>query len=40
MTLEIDAENKKEASSKVTIACEKMLCNQIMESFEFSITEL
>ncbi len=40
MTLEIDAENKKEAAAKVTVACEKMLCNQIMESFNFTIREL
>jgi len=40
MTLEVDAENKEEASSKVTIACQKMLCNQIMESFEFILEEI
>ena len=40
MILEINAENKEEASSKVTMACENMLCNQIMESFEFIIEEI
>tara|TARA_B100001540_G_scaffold28572_2_gene24347 strand:- start:1626 stop:1877 length:252 start_codon:yes stop_codon:yes gene_type:complete len=40
ITLEIEAENKEIASSKVDEACKKMLCNQIMESFSFSIEEI
>lgn len=37
ITLEIEAENKEIASNKVNEACKKMLCNQIMESFEFTL---
>ena len=37
ITLEVDAETKEEALSKVDKACQKMLCNQIMESYEFTI---
>lgn len=33
----VDAENKEIASKKVDEACKKMLCNQIMESYEFTI---
>jgi phosphoribosylformylglycinamidine synthase PurS subunit len=40
ITLEIEADSKEVASSKVDEACKKMLCNQIMESFEFTITEV
>ncbi len=40
ITLEIEAENKETASQKVKEACEKMLCNQIMESFIFEIQEI
>ena len=40
ITLEVEAQNKEDASKKVTEACEKMLCNQIMESFEFTITTI
>ena len=40
ITLEIEADSKEVASSKVDEACEKMLCNQIMESFEFTLKEL
>jgi len=40
ITLEIDAENKQDATSKVDEACKKILCNQIMESFEFTLEEL
>ena len=37
ITLEIKAENKETASTKVEEACKKMLCNQIMESYEFTL---
>jgi phosphoribosylformylglycinamidine synthase len=37
ITLEIEAENKESASTKVNEACKKMLCNQIMESYEFTL---
>ena len=39
ITLEVEAENEDAASEKVKTACEKILCNQIMESFDFSIEE-
>ena len=37
ITLEIEAENKEIASTKVEEACTKMLCNQIMESYESTL---
>ena len=40
ITLEIEAASKEVASEKVEKACKKMLCNQIMESFEFTLTEV
>lgn len=40
ITLEIEAENENIASEKVKTACEKILCNQIMEYFDFSIKKL
>ena len=40
ITLEIEAQNKEEASAKVDSACKKMLCNEIMESYEFTIEEI
>tara|TARA_B100001113_G_C20880585_1_gene522474 strand:+ start:317 stop:568 length:252 start_codon:yes stop_codon:yes gene_type:complete len=40
ISLEIDAENKEIANKKVTEACNKLLSNQIMESFEFTIKNL
>ena len=40
ITLEVEAENKNIASEKVKTACEKILCNQIMEYFDFSIKKL
>jgi phosphoribosylformylglycinamidine synthase PurS subunit len=39
ITLEINAENKTVATSKVDEACKKLLCNQIMESYSFEIKE-
>ena len=40
ITLEIDAENKDIANKKVTESCTKLLANQIMESFEFTLEEV
>jgi len=40
ITLEIDAENKEAANSKVDTACKNLLANLIMESYSFSITEV
>lgn len=40
ISLEIDAKDKTQAEEKVNEACKKLLANQIMEYFEFSISEL
>ena len=40
ITLQIEAESKAIASNKVDEACKKMLCNQIMESYEFTLEEI
>ena len=40
ITLEIEADNEQEATSKIDEACKKMLCNQIMESFKFTLEKL
>ncbi len=40
MTLEVTAENETVAKSKVDEACKKILCNQIMEFYEFKLTPL
>ena len=40
ITLEIEAVSKEEAKKKITEACEKLLANQIMESFDFIINEI
>ncbi len=40
ITLKVDAENETIANEKVTQACKDLLCNQIMESFTFSIEAL
>ena len=39
ITLEIEAPSKDDAKKKVDDACKKLLCNQIMEFYEFKITE-
>ena len=39
ITLEIEAGSKDAASAKVDEACKKLLCNQIMEGYEFEISE-
>jgi phosphoribosylformylglycinamidine synthase PurS subunit len=39
ITLMVDAKDKKAAESKVDDACKKLLCNEIMEFYRFSITE-
>jgi len=38
--LEIDAVDKATAQSKVDEACQKLLCNKIMEKYEFELFEL
>ena len=40
ITLTIEATSKEEASEKVNEACEKILSNQIMESYDFDLEEL
>lgn len=35
----VEAASKEEAAEKVETACKKLLANQIMESYTFSITE-
>ena len=40
ITLQIEADSKAIASNKVDEACKKMLCNQIMESYEFILEEI
>ncbi|MCO5948735.1 phosphoribosylformylglycinamidine synthase subunit PurS [Mucilaginibacter flavidus] len=40
ITLEIDAESKEAANSKVDTACKSLLANLIMESYSFSVTEV
>ena len=40
ITLELDAENTEVAHTKVTEACTKLLANQIMEGFEFTLEEI
>jgi phosphoribosylformylglycinamidine synthase subunit PurS len=39
ITLEIEADSKDAASAKVDEACKKLLANQIMEFYEFEISE-
>ncbi len=38
ITLEIEATNEEAATIKVDEACKKLLCNQIMEGYEFKLT--
>ena len=40
ITLEIDAENKEDANTKIDEACRKILANQIMEHYEFTLEEI
>ncbi len=39
ITLNIEAANRQEAEQMTQDACKKLLANQVMESFDFSITE-
>lgn len=40
MTLEVEASTKDEACSMVEKACKELLHNPIMESYEFSVSEV
>jgi len=39
ISLEVEAASKEEAEKKVDTACKKLLANQIMEFYEFEVTE-
>lgn len=39
ITLEVEAPSKDAAHTKVDDACKKLLCNQIMEFYEFKLVE-
>ncbi len=39
ISLEVDANDAADAKAKVEKACKDLLANQIMESFEFELTE-
>ncbi|MHB8262086.1 MAG: phosphoribosylformylglycinamidine synthase subunit PurS [Bacteroidia bacterium] len=39
ISLEVDAVTKDAAKTKVDEACKKLLCNQIMEFYEFELRE-
>jgi len=39
ISLEIEADTKEIANSKIDEACKKLLCNQIMEFYEFKLKE-
>ena len=40
ITLDVEADNLESAEQKVDTACKKMLCNQIMESYSFKLSQL
>lgn len=40
ISLEIEADSQEAASAKVEEACKKLLANQLMESFEFELSEI
>jgi phosphoribosylformylglycinamidine synthase len=40
MTLEVEAPDLDDAKGLVDKACKDMLCNQIMEEYHFTVTEL
>ena len=40
MTMHVDAKDENQASQKVKDACEKLLCNAIMEEFKFTLTAI
>jgi phosphoribosylformylglycinamidine synthase PurS subunit len=39
ITLDIEASSKDQAKEKVDLACKKLLVNQIMESFDYTLNE-
>ncbi len=40
ITLLVEAKDKKTAETKVDAACKKLLCNEIMEFYKFTVTEV
>jgi phosphoribosylformylglycinamidine synthase len=40
ITLEVSADNETAAKAKVDEACKKLLANQIMEFYEFKLTQI
>ena len=38
ITLELEADDEADAKNKVDSACQQLLCNQIMEGYEFTIS--
>lgn len=40
ITLKVDATDENQAKEKVNKACKELLCNQIMESYTFELTNL
>jgi len=40
ITLHVDAKDKKSAEAKVEDACKKLLCNEIMEFYKYSVAEV
>lgn len=40
ISLEIEAKDRKEAEARVDEACQKLLANLIMESYEFELAEM
>ncbi|MAP01335.1 MAG: phosphoribosylformylglycinamidine synthase [Flavobacteriales bacterium] len=40
ITLQVEAGSEAEASQKVSQACDKLLCNKIMESYKFELSEV
>jgi phosphoribosylformylglycinamidine synthase subunit PurS len=39
ITLEVEAQDQENANTVVDTACKKLLANQIMEGYKFSVTE-
>jgi phosphoribosylformylglycinamidine synthase len=40
ITIQLEADNKEEATKKIETACKKLLANPIMEYFEFEVKAL
>jgi phosphoribosylformylglycinamidine synthase PurS subunit len=39
ITVQVDAQSRDEAEKLTTEACKKLLANQVMEAFDFTLTE-